>query len=290
MPSMNYLGGSNWGTAGDWSTSSEPIDSGDVGLTEKLPAPVTAGLVNAGVYLNSLQITPACVMPIGTLANPLTMSAKMIIMEGKSGFHFACEDGGGADKVDECRIVAANPNVPISLTSAGGTPGDWDLIMIDRGKVSIGAAMQWGTCRLEVGKVNGPKDAIVDIATNTDVLADLVMTSGEVTSSTVMTTANIAGGIFRQFDAAVTTVDVHDGGVFIYKNATASTITTLRIHAGGVADFTQGFGETTITTCFLHPGGTLIGSDQDGATPIMGTLIFTNPLNDLGGRFIRFAA
>lgn len=287
---INVLTGTDWGVGGNWSiASTEPIDGGKVALTEKIPGPVTGGLVNDGVYLDMLHVQPACTQTIGTPAAPLTMSAKKMIVEGQAGFNFACEDGGGTDDVQDCRIMCANAGVPVFLDSESANPGDWDQIVVNRGKVTIGGGMQFGTCRLEVGQVTGAGDATVDIATSgaADTLPTILQTSGKITSRVIVTTADVFGGTFEQFDAGITTINVGAGGTFVQKSATQQTITTLRILPGGVADFTQGFGETIITTLWLHPGGLLLGSDQTGGT-LEGALIVTNP-KYLGGTWKRTA-
>lgn len=281
---INVLSGIDWGVGGNWSISStEPVDGGKVGLTELIPGPVTGGLVNDGVYLDMLHVIPACGQPIGTTASPLTMSAVNLIMEGSAGFNFACESGGGSDDVQDCRITCANPGVAVFLDSEAANPGTWDQIICNRGNLTLGSGMNFGTCRLEVGQVTAPGDATVTIASSGggDTLPTVLQTSGNVTSNVIVTTADIFGGTFNQFDAGVTTVNVGGGGTFTQKSATQKTITTLRILPGGVADFTKGFGETIITTVWLHPGGLLLGSDQAGGT-IEGSLIITN-FKDLGG-------
>lgn len=292
---IDTLAGNSWGTGAQWVSNSVPIDADTVALTETLTGALVGLIDQGGVYLNTLHVTPSCAHVVGSTTSPLIISAKLLTIEGQAGFHMAGEATTPGDDVLDCRVDCATPSVPVTLTS-DATAANWDQIVVSRGNVTIGAAMSFDVCRLEVGyhnKASAANDATVNISPSSagDTLPTVFQVGGILNSSVLVTDATIMGGKYTQIDKAVTTCIVGAGGEFVYKNGTASTIATLRILPGGTADFTQTFGETTITTLWLHPGGTIIGANQGPNAIIEGSVVIgANGLHDLGGRWLRSKA
>lgn len=248
--------------------------SGDTGAGVIIPHTntqnITLGLDQTGGPddYTSLVVSKGFMKDLGSSGAPLQSCTDHLACLSGGNIWFQAE--GSAKVTDDVTILMMEPGGRVVLTSVTSTIQN---IRALRGHLTIAATMLWhASGRLDVGFVNNrATDMTVIIPASGATVPLLNMSGGIVNCDSVITAANIAGGVLRVDSATPVTVNVFAGGVFKLNHTAATTVI---VHPGGVLDITEVQDFKTITTLVLHPGSRLI------ETPGTDTLTVTN-LTDL---------
>lgn len=232
----------NWETAGNWTAVSPVVgppntdDSNDtlVFLRTAINAP-TENLDRTGDGTNGLRpkliyIEPGGSYDIGASGNPLMVKAIKVLHKGNNTLFY--KSAGATEQTDEIIINSPNHTNAAQIDDDGTAP--ITRIAVTSGKVTLAAGMLT-IAKLDIAFFNNPAtDSDVTIGTEgTNVITQLTMAGGTLTSDMECTNVTITGGT-----ATITHGDATDliitGGTYVYK-VSGGTITNL--HAiGGVAD------------------------------------------------------
>lgn len=288
---QDFLLDADWNTPANWKSGVVPADADDVVVPSSLGVAVfhATGLVQTGIYLNSLFIHPGYKHDIGRAGTELVIGAKLLTHQGQGALY--CDASlATASKIDEVRMMCQRPDVYCEFDSRAGDLGTYDAFKFLRGTAVLNSTLVFGaSATVEVGHMGNPDgDANVTIATNSDTLPTYTQAAGRCKSGVTITTANISGGVFEQEDNPIVTLNI-TGGTVIYNHGVLTTVHVL----GGILDLTDiyqfetGADALTITDLFNWTGGTVYGQFTQGATPIEGNVVVSN-YHDLGGRVIPY--
>ncbi len=259
--SGGFLQAADWATDGNWSSSAKPIVNDDAIIADTLGADVIdTGGTAEGIDLNLLMTHPLYLRNFGSSAAPIKTAADLIQALGAGGFFFECDAGGVALKTDRIDVMPSNANATIEIGTNASDQGDIDKIVILSGNVTLKGNIMFGaSAEVLIGSMGRPSDTRVKLVSGADTLASLKMNSGDFACQGAVTAGELWGGRWVQSEAAVTTLDIHAGGVCEWKHATTSG-TTINIYPGGKLDLMQE-AMYIVLTVNRWPGSTLLKND-----------------------------
>ena len=234
----------DWDNNASWSGGVPPANGDTVIFPANNSVSVTSNQDGQGaVDLAALLIQPGYVGNIGSSGTHLIISADRIVHEG-SGTLFYTDGAGTTDNV----IVNAVGNAAAATFS--GT--SLTRIVVLGGKVTLDGSIA-AVANLEVSYVNAMQsDAEVIIENGAGTITTLLMSGGIVSSSAVITTAYVSGGILIQVSTggAITTLYCLGGTV---RYNTVSTLGEAQVLAGALdCRATKPSGASTLTISLLR--------------------------------------
>lgn len=185
---------------------------------------------------------------IGSNGNPIITSASRVTLLGSGDVYY--EDKATTD-TDFIVVDLASPEHTVRIS------GDKSVdVLVLRGHVEIDGVVN----NLRVGYHSNPTgDANVTVE-SVATITKIIQSGGMVDCSAAVARWAMSGGMAKQQVAAVTELDLL-GGRMIYNH---SALTSVDIHKGGILDTSQLTKQLTIGTAFIHDKRGLIypvGSD-----------------------------
>ena len=179
---------------------------------------------------------------VGASGAPLQFAADLLVHEGSGGCFIECNDVAASLTMDEVRLRGANAGVAMELGTNATNLGDYKLITVDRGILTIKASLVFAANPIvtvgSMGNVGGDATLIIaDMAAV--VLADLIQTGGKATTHNIITNLAIHAGLHIKDINKAVNVDVFGGTLQYDHIAAAGDVVLITVHAGGTLDFMQ---------------------------------------------------
>jgi len=251
-------GTGNWSTTGNWDNG-KPASTDYAYIPPSLSYNVTMTGDETAVDCYLIEVHRDYRGTVGTSGSPIQISTDVLKVFGSTGFYMEATDG----QLGHTLIQCPDANTPVQLgTESGGGDGEWDRIMLDRGKLTVAAGLLWDDAGGELVTTGSQATAI--LTTGGDTLPSLYMNGGSVYSDVAITAAHLAGGTLYQDTALATTVHVFEGATYVLNHTAATNVI---IHTGGTLDMMQNSDFKTITNLYTYRGSRLIWDPEWDATP-----------------------
>ena len=249
----------DWGTSGNWSTGSVPVNSDNVFL-ERSTIDVAGSLDQSSVALTLLHIRSTMLGKVGTIDSPLQIGTSRLVIGDQQERLL----GGGSTRinVDLGSATACNAvifSTAVRSSDTGLTPvrllanNSSTNVRVDRGQVSI-APLSDDTSTVGVIQLGLQSSKLEDVWCYVGrgvTWTTLNATGGRCLVHSAGTTINIYGGeVTSEGTHAITTVNIY-GGSFVHKSS--GTVTTVNMY-GGMLDLQQSSDARTITNVNLLSG------------------------------------
>lgn len=266
----------DFNTAANYEGAAAPSDSDALRVTGNID--IRYGLDQSDIQLASLHVGREYKGSIGDAANGyyLIIDATDVNVNTSGAFVYL---NGNLDTVKVLSTASGDGRVKLD--------GDVDDLYIQsrdvRGEITCAASMT-----LDNVYISGADRSRVTIGTSVASLDLIEMDSGQVDCSASIANVNIAGGVYKQTDGAVSgTITTRKSGVLQYNTeGTANAITCY----GGVVDLTQSTADAvTITTLTGVYGELRMDSGMDNVTISTYTSVGNFKLAPEAGKTISFS-
>ena len=257
----------DWSTSGNWSPSGVPTSGDDVYL-ENSSQSITAGLGQASVVLNSLNIAQSFTGSLGgTASGPLSIKTAILKIgyhngpgspAGSPSIYINLNDTTCATVVDNSGTSADTSRAPIRLY---GSAADNDLT-VNKGKVEFGTNTDDTSSKLRTvvvkydNKVATDADLYIGSGVTFDADGTLTCFGGDTIIKCDCPTTTVHGGTMNFIGPWAGTTAFTSYGGTSYLSAGTSTLTNCNIY-GGTVDFTKTTSDRTVSNCILGNGGVI---------------------------------
>lgn len=261
IDSRYLASGGQWGTPANWGPDSVVPTAGD---TVIIPSTLAADVTDAGAAADGIDFAVFVVhkgyqYSLGTAGSPIQLAAALIELYSAGPCYLECDLGGGAAlDINEAIIALARPDVVCQLGSHTGDAGEWDLINILRGAVTITATMNFNAAGIvRVGFVkNIIEDVTLTISSSTETLATLEQNGGTTYIGNVVTTLRVNNGTCWKTENHATSTYIGPGGIVNWEDETEDADNaSVWVLPGGFLDLMTTARPKYLDLVQVYPGG-----------------------------------
>ncbi len=245
----------DWSLAASWPVSWPTADDQAIFPKSNTNANIIDSLTRAdGIDLSLLATMPGFLGNLGSSGTPIEGATARLHIAGQGNVYFNCAADASAQDVNEARIEPGNPSAIIELGSQNGNEGEYDLINILSGIVTL----KGGIAFLSTGKVSLSAGRLITEASSS--LISTVHQGGGVSQlAGPVTDLMLMGGSCTKESNKATNIYIGSGTTCVYNHAAiAGDVVRVIVMPRGVFDMTQNGELKVIDEVIEYPGAKVL--------------------------------
>jgi hypothetical protein len=252
----------------DWNANT-PIEDDDVVVLDSNTVDIVTNVDQKGIDYDSVTLSKGYMKTLAASGDPARWNAKILrILHGGDAYITSDDNNSaGGEAMNDTYIETMERGNKIFLTSsvnAQHADSVWNRISVNRGDVTMEAAMEFGSAAtVSIGYVNNPAGDVTLRLTaetgNGNALPNLVVGGGRVFCTKTVTFCSITNARMDVDTKPITTLVIGAGATVVYQHTAG---TTIHVKAGGTLDLRERRGEQTITRIQADFGSTVLGYDD----------------------------